>query len=110
MRKFFSFKGRSNRGDLIFVLILTIVITAAVSTADSSARLLLDFVTLAAWWATLATCVKRCHDIGKSGWYTLIPFFILFLLFALGNKGPNQYDSDPGTEEQPGDEQAETID
>lgn len=43
----------------------------------------------------IAQGVKRCHDLGHSGLYMLIPFYIFFLLFIEGNTGSNKYGEDP---------------
>ena len=46
--------------------------------------------------------IKRFHDVGRSGWYSLLFFapvvnFIafLYLLFKKGTKGPNQFGPSP---------------
>jgi uncharacterized membrane protein YhaH (DUF805 family) len=38
---------------------------------------------------------KRCHDIGKNGWYQLIPLYGFYLIFAEGHFGENQYGPNP---------------
>lgn len=38
-------------------------------------------------------CIKRCHDLGVSGLYSLIPIWNPFaLLFLRGDEGENDYD------------------
>ena len=44
---------------------------------------------------SVAQGAKRCHDIGKSGWWQLIPFFILWLFVAKGDEGENEYGEVP---------------
>ncbi len=43
----------------------------------------------------IAVGVRRMHDVGKSGWYILIPIYNLILAFTDGNVGPNEYGPDP---------------
>ena len=44
-------------------------------------------------------CFKRCHDLGKSGLYCLIPIWNpIALLFCRGDEGTNKYDRDEESE------------
>lgn len=44
---------------------------------------------------SIAVGVRRMHDVGKSGWYLLIPIYNLILLATNGDSGENKYGSDP---------------
>lgn len=43
----------------------------------------------------IAVTVRRMHDVGKSGWFMLIPIYNLILTLTEGDRGSNQYGSDP---------------
>lgn len=57
--------------------------------------LILSIIGLIAWWIWIAQAVKRSHDIGHSGWWILIPFYIVYLLIAKGDNGRNEYGEAP---------------
>ena len=38
---------------------------------------------------------KRCHDVGISGWFQLIPLMPLYLIFGNGVEGSNKYGENP---------------
>ena len=42
-------------------------------------------------WFCMAQAAKRCHDVGNSGWYQVIPLYPLILLFLEGEYDVNQY-------------------
>ncbi|UEG53144.1 DUF805 domain-containing protein [Mucilaginibacter daejeonensis] len=91
-----SLKGRIGRTEYV----LSFVVYAAISAfaimsilAGGSMLLLLAFPVLL--WFALAQNTKRCHDRGNSGWYQLIPFYGLWMLFAAGDPGTNQYGPSP---------------
>lgn len=46
-------------------------------------------------WFMYAQSAKRCHDRGNSGWYQLIPFYVLWMLFGDSDKGDNEYGPNP---------------
>lgn len=50
---------------------------------------------IACYWFCFAQNAKRCHDRGNSGWYQIIPFYGLFLLFGDGDEYENDYGTDP---------------
>jgi uncharacterized membrane protein YhaH (DUF805 family) len=46
-------------------------------------------------WFMLAQGAKRCHDRGNSGIWQIIPFYGLWMLFADGDLGRNEYGANP---------------
>lgn len=44
---------------------------------------------------TISAAVRRMHDVGKSGWYLLVPIYNLILACTDSEKGPNKYGEDP---------------
>ena len=43
----------------------------------------------------IAVAVRRMHDVGKSGWFVLIPIYNLILALTPGDVGENKYGPDP---------------
>lgn len=73
-------------------------INEAKSYATSKAiigALWLSFFPILFFWLIAAQGTKRCHDLGKSGWTQLIPFYNLSLLFTDGVVGENAYGDNP---------------
>ena len=43
------------------------------------------------WVFILMQGAKRCHDIGNSGWWQLIPLYFIWLMIAKGDVDENEY-------------------
>lgn len=104
MDNLLSFEGRMRRKHYWISAVLTpivafVVVALLVLIAATISKAIAVIVMLCAAfvfvWHELAENTKRCHDIGLSGWFQLIPLFGLVLLFKSGDKGPNKYGPDP---------------
>lgn len=49
------------------------------------------FFTLILTISMICIGIKRCHDVGRKGWFILIPFYWVWLLFVKGDPFDNQY-------------------
>ncbi|MEZ5003096.1 MAG: DUF805 domain-containing protein [Chitinophagales bacterium] len=100
----FSFKGRIRRLEYglsylayIFFMILIVLVDEAIL-GENSIDGLLVILYIPIFWFLLAQGTKRCHDRDNSGWYQLIPFYQLWMLFAPGDVGENTFGPDPKLE------------
>ncbi len=95
----FSFNGRIRRTEYGLTFIIYFVwyfIYNAILESESTGLLVIALLSLIPMLVFLyAQGAKRCHDMGNSGWYQLIPFFFLWMLFKEGDTGMNSYGEDP---------------
>src|SRR5687768_576307 len=95
----FSFNGRIRRLEYGLTFIIYMVVYVFVGLAADSAEgvgAIIGFVILIPTiWFIWAQGAKRCHDIDRSGWMQIIPFYFFFLLFEDGKPGRNTYGSNP---------------
>jgi len=110
---FFSYRGRLNRKPFILRGLLLSVLSSVMSTvmtemteASSTVMHLLALLPLILM-VVLSVCtfmliIRRWHDLGKSGWFSLlmlIPLLnflvLIFLWVKKGTDGPNAYGDDP---------------
>ncbi|SEP59049.1 DUF805 domain-containing protein [Flavobacterium urocaniciphilum] len=95
----FSFDGRIRRLEygISYLAYLTLIYgSVAVSeTLGASTSTIVLLLYIPAIWFLLAQGAKRCHDRDNSGWYQIIPFYSLWMLFADGFPGKNEYGPNP---------------
>lgn len=95
----FSFKGRIRRMEYIISYLIYIAVAVSFSLAKEGTgtfgSVIFFIVYVPLIWFMLAQGAKRCHDLGNSGFYLLIPFYVLWMIFAEGTMGPNSYGVNP---------------
>lgn len=96
----FSFTGRIRRSELLVSVIVTNIclmvgLVLAFLAGFPAGIFIFGSVYFAAQWFLIAQGAKRCHDLGKSGWWQLVPFYHLWMIFADGQPFENEYGSDP---------------
>lgn len=97
----FSFYGRIRRTEFgisyIIYMIWYGIINVFMEMPDTSevvaVFVLISFIPM--FWFLCAQSTKRCHDRGNSGWFQLIPFYFLVLLFGGSEEGSNKYGDNP---------------
>ena len=88
----FSFKGRIRRTEFGITYII-VALANVFLIASQEDILVLIFIPLL--WFLFAQGAKREHDLNYSGWWQLIPFRYLWLIFLKGEIGANKYGEDP---------------
>lgn len=100
-KRVFSFKGRIRRTEfgLSYIIFLAwYLVFVAVTEMNDVNPVLALFIILTivpAYWFLLAQGAKRCHDRGNSGWYQIIPFYFLVMIFGGSEDGINDYGTNP---------------
>lgn len=97
-KKPFSFEGRIRRAEyfisFVFYFFLWGFLYMSLLLFDKVAYALF-IVIIPMSWFLVAQGAKRCHDVGHSGFFQYIPFYCLYLLFADGDAGENEYGRNP---------------
>jgi len=83
--RFTDFSGVSSRSQYWYFILGTTIATviAQVAFGDFAGNL----VSIITILPTIAVAVRRMHDVGKSGWFILVPIYNLVLVLS-SSKGP----------------------
>ena len=96
----FSFNGRIRRLEYgltyllywLYGLQMNVISDDDISAGFAAILLLMVVIVV---WIVLAQGAKRCHDMGHSGWWQLIPFYVFWMIFKEGEPRTNQYGDNP---------------
>jgi uncharacterized membrane protein YhaH (DUF805 family) len=97
-KKPFSFEGRIRRTEYGLSYLIYIAGIIIISLAGEISTLLVlpvGLLIIPMVWFLWAQGAKRCHDRNNTGWFQIIPFYALWMLFADGDFGANQYGPNP---------------
>jgi uncharacterized membrane protein YhaH (DUF805 family) len=96
LKKYATFSGRARRKEYWLFVLFTFVVSILLMVVS---RVLGSIFQLAIIIPAIAVAVRRMHDVGKSGWFMLIPIYSLILACTNGTAGPNEFGPDPKSEE-----------
>lgn len=97
LQNYAVFTGRASRREYWYFALFNLLISFVVGFICGLLRVeaLGNVYSLAVLAPGIAVGVRRMHDVDKSGWYLLIPFYNLALALTEGDSGDNQYGSAP---------------
>ncbi|WP_394775203.1 DUF805 domain-containing protein [Flavobacterium sp.] len=97
-----NFDGRARRKEFWMFSLASVIISFALGFVlgliSPTLGLAANVYGLAVLVPSIAVGVRRMHDVGKSGWFLIIPIYSLILACTEGDKGANVYGPDPKNE------------
>lgn len=100
-KKTFSFDGRIRRTEYGISIIIYFVLYTVINEIIKEGNPGMGLAMIPALWFLWAQGAKRCHDMDKSGWFQIIPFYVLWMLFIEGDSFLNKYGANPKLETTP---------
>lgn len=104
LQNYAVFEGRARRKEYWMFVLINLIVSIIIGQLDqllgtydpaSGVNYLGTIYSLAVLLPSIAVGVRRMHDVGKSGWFLLIPIYNLILAVTEGEVGPNKYGPDP---------------
>lgn len=104
LRKYTVFTGRARRSEYWYFILFNFLNSFILSLTDitfgmydevSGYGVLSTIYGLAVLVPGIAVAIRRMHDVGKSGWFMLIPIYNIILAITPGIIGDNEYGPDP---------------
>jgi uncharacterized membrane protein YhaH (DUF805 family) len=97
LQNYATFSGRARRSEYWYFVLFNVIIAFVLGFigGTTGTPVLSNIYTLAVLIPGIAVGVRRMHDVGKSGWFLLIPIYNLILACTDGVTGDNEYGADP---------------
>lgn len=100
LQNYANFNGRARRKEYWMFVLFNFIASFILGFIGGLLEfpLLGNLYSLAVLLPSIAVAVRRMHDVGKSGWYILIPIYNFILCVTEGDNGENEYGPDPKNE------------
>ena len=104
LKNYAKFDGRARRAEYWYFVLFNFIAGLIAGFLDRTLNLdtnlggngtIYTIYALGTLLPNIAVAIRRMHDVGKSGWYCLIPIYNLILAVTEGDKGDNEYGPDP---------------
>ena len=105
LKKYMVFDGRATRREYWSFVLISVSLTIVASILDTvvlgvsqSSYLggpIEGVYSIAVLLPSIGVSIRRNHDVGKSGWFVLVPIYNIYLALKPGDKGENSYGPDP---------------
>ncbi|MBL6660255.1 MAG: DUF805 domain-containing protein [Crocinitomicaceae bacterium] len=97
LKQYADFNGRARRSEYWYFALFNVLISLGMGIISGLLNLpfLGTLYSLAVLIPGIAVAVRRMHDVGKSGWFILIPIYNIILAFTDGDSGDNKYGPNP---------------
>lgn len=91
LTQFADAKGRAGRSEYWYFYLLYVIIYNVANILEGRTHTLTDLVSVVFAIPILTASIRRMHDVGKSGWFLIIPFYDLYLAVQPSQPGSNQW-------------------
>ncbi len=97
LKRYADFNGRARRKEFWMFFLFHIILTYGLLFIGIKLEfpLLSTIYSLATMLPYLGVLIRRMHDVGKSGWFCLIPFYNIYLACIDSDNGQNEYGPNP---------------
>ena len=104
LKNYAVFNGRARRQEYWMFVLFNMIVSFLFGMVDGATGMydeatgrgtISSVYSFAVLVPTIAVAVRRMHDVGKSGWYILIPIYNLVLACTDSEEGENKYGANP---------------
>jgi uncharacterized membrane protein YhaH (DUF805 family) len=92
LKQYADFNGRARRKEYWMFILFNAIVSTVLNVISPEVG---GLYSLAVLIPTFAVLIRRMHDVGKSGWYCLIPIYNFILALTDSESGENEYGVNP---------------